>query len=66
LWYVDCNADIATCSTGHCHPQVVEAIQKQTEILIHIGSFIYCYRQMSNLAKKTCYMYYTKRQRFIS
>ncbi|MCK9306289.1 MAG: aminotransferase class III-fold pyridoxal phosphate-dependent enzyme, partial [Methanoculleus sp.] len=23
--YIDCVAGIAVCSTGHCHPKVVEA-----------------------------------------
>jgi len=50
--FMDCNAGIATCSTGHCHSEVVDAIKKQTETLIHMGGFIYCYRQMPDLAKK--------------
>ena len=27
--YLDLYAGHAVCSTGHCHPRVVEAIQKQ-------------------------------------
>lgn len=34
--FLDCAAGIAVCSTGHCHPKVVGAIQKQAENLIHI------------------------------
>lgn len=34
--YLDCAAGIAVCSTGHCHPRVVRAIQEQAEQLIHI------------------------------
>src|SRR4029078_12864233 len=30
------NAGVAVCSTGHCHPEVVKAIQEQAEQLIHI------------------------------
>jgi len=34
--FLDCAAGIAVCSTGHCHPRVVEAIQRQAERLLHI------------------------------
>jgi 4-aminobutyrate aminotransferase len=34
--FLDCAAGIAVCSTGHCHPRVVEAIQQQATRLIHI------------------------------
>ena len=34
--FLDFAAGIAVCSTGHCHPKVVEAIQGQAEKLIHI------------------------------
>ncbi len=34
--YLDCAAGIAVCSTGHCHPRVVRAIQEQASRLIHI------------------------------
>ena len=34
--YLDFAAGIAVCSTGHCHPTVVKAIQDQAEKLIHI------------------------------
>ncbi len=33
--YIDMSAGLAVCSTGHCHPQVVEAICKQAKTLIH-------------------------------
>jgi 4-aminobutyrate aminotransferase len=33
---LDCQAGVATAATGHCHPQVVAAIQEQAERLIHI------------------------------
>ena len=26
--FLDCNAGVAVCSTGHCHPEVVAALQK--------------------------------------
>ena len=33
--FLDCNAGVAVCSTGHCHPEVVAAIQQQVSELIH-------------------------------
>src|SRR5688572_32744596 len=27
--FLDCNAGVAVCSTGHCHPEIVRAIQQQ-------------------------------------
>ena len=47
VWDVDGNrfldfaAGIAVVSTGHSHPKVVEAIQKQVEKFIHISSDFY-------------------------
>jgi len=35
--FLDFAAGIAVVSTGHCHPRVVEAIQKQAADLIHIS-----------------------------
>ena len=34
--YLDFAAGISTASTGHCHPDVVRAIQQQAERLLHI------------------------------
>jgi len=50
--FLDCNAGVAVCSTGHCHPEVVRAIQKQAEQLIHMCGTDYYYRHMPELAKK--------------
>jgi len=50
--FLDCNAGVAVCSTGHCHPEVVRAIQQQTEKLIHMCGTDYYYRHMPELAKK--------------
>lgn len=50
--FLDCNAGVAVCSTGHCHPEVVRAIQEQTEQLIHICGTDYYYRHMPQLAEK--------------
>lgn len=50
--FLDCNAGVAVCSTGHCHPKVVEAITEQTKKLMHMCGTDYYYRHMPNLGKK--------------
>ena len=50
--FLDCNAGVAVCSTGHCHPEVVRAIQEQAEQLIHMCGTDYYYRHMPQLAQK--------------
>ena len=49
--YIDALAGIAVNNLGHCHPDVVKAIQKQAEKLIHVSNFYYNEPQ-SNLAEK--------------
>jgi len=39
--YLDLVAGIAVCSTGHCHPEVVEAITRQARELIHCSNLYY-------------------------
>ena len=34
--HLDFIAGISACSLGHCHPNVIEAIQKQTESYLHV------------------------------
>jgi len=36
--FLDLNAGIAVASTGHCHPKVVEAIQRQATQLLHYSA----------------------------
>jgi 4-aminobutyrate aminotransferase len=36
--YLDLNAGIAVTSTGHCHPKVVEAVQRQASELLHYSA----------------------------
>ncbi len=50
--FLDCNAGVAVCSTGHCHPEIVEAITKQAQTLIHMCGTDFYYRQMPDLGKK--------------
>ena len=39
--FLDFNAGVAVCSTGHAHPHVVEAIKKQVDEFLHICSADY-------------------------
>ena len=50
--FLDCNAGVAVCSTGHCHPEVVKAIQDQAARLIHMCGTDYFYEHMPALARK--------------
>jgi 4-aminobutyrate aminotransferase len=50
--FLDCNAGVAVCSTGHCHPEVVRAIQEQAAQLIHMCGTDYYYKHMPELARK--------------
>ncbi|HXI26031.1 MAG TPA: acetyl ornithine aminotransferase family protein [Pyrinomonadaceae bacterium] len=50
--FLDCNAGVAVCSTGHCHPEVVRAIQDQAAQLIHMCGTDYYYSGMPDLARK--------------
>src|SRR5215211_812955 len=50
--FLDCNAGVAVCSTGHCHPEVVKAIQEQAAQLIHLCGTDFYYEHMPALARK--------------
>lgn len=50
--FLDFAAGIAVCSTGHCHPKVVAAIQKQAAELIHMSGTDFYYESMPALAAK--------------
>ncbi len=50
--FLDFSAGIATCSTGHCHPEVVQAIQQQATQLLHISGTDFYYPLMVELAEK--------------
>ena len=49
--FLDCSAGIAVVATGHCHPQVVEAIQRQAARLIHMSGTDFYYENMVDLAQ---------------
>ncbi len=50
--FLDFAAGIAVCSTGHCHPRVVKAIQEQAARLIHLCGADFYYPVYAQLAEK--------------
>jgi 4-aminobutyrate aminotransferase len=50
--FLDFSAGIAVVSTGHCHPEVVSAIQKQAGELIHMSGTDFYYESMVTLAER--------------
>jgi 4-aminobutyrate aminotransferase len=50
--FLDFAAGIAVNSTGHCHPEVVAAIQKQAAELIHISGTDFYNEPLTDLAAK--------------
>lgn len=50
--FLDFSAGIAVVSTGHCHPEVVSAIQKQSAELIHMSGTDFYYESMVTLAER--------------
>jgi 4-aminobutyrate aminotransferase len=57
--FLDFNAGIAVNSTGHAHPKVVQAVQRQAEDLLHYSAsdfFLPIYSQMCHALAKTAPM----------
>src|ERR1700688_322443 len=50
--FLDFAAGIAVVATGHCHPEVVAAIQRQAAELIHMSGTDFYYPNMVELAEK--------------
>jgi 4-aminobutyrate aminotransferase len=50
--YLDFTSGIAVTSTGHCHPHVVEAIQRQATKFIHAQVNCYTHSLLSDLAER--------------
>jgi 4-aminobutyrate aminotransferase len=50
--FLDFAAGIAVTSTGHCHPEVVTAIQRQAGELIHMSGTDFYYEGMVTLAER--------------
>ena len=50
--FLDFNAGIAVVAAGHCHPRVVEAVQRQAAELLHMSGTDFYYENMVTLAEK--------------
>jgi 4-aminobutyrate aminotransferase len=50
--FLDFTAGIAVNSTGHCHPEVVRAIQQQSAQLLHMSGTDFYYEQLPRLAER--------------
>jgi len=50
--FLDFAAGIAVCATGHCHPEVVAAIQEQAAELIHMSGTDFYYESLPQFAAK--------------
>ena len=50
--FLDFTAGIAVVATGHCHPDVVAAVQRQAAELIHMSCTDFYYEGMVELAEK--------------
>ncbi|HEY1187680.1 MAG TPA: acetyl ornithine aminotransferase family protein [Gemmata sp.] len=50
--FLDFTSGIAVTNTGHCHPEVVAAIQDQSTKLLHMSGTDFYYRPQIDLAEK--------------
>ncbi len=50
--FLDFTAGIAVTSTGHCHPEVVKAVQEQAAQLIHMSGTDFYYELMPKVAAR--------------
>ncbi|MCE9582705.1 MAG: acetyl ornithine aminotransferase family protein [Planctomycetes bacterium] len=50
--FLDFTAGVAVCSTGHCHPEVVAAINDQSKKFLHMAGTDFYYAPQSDLAAK--------------
>ena len=50
--FLDLNAGIAVCATGHSHPRVVAAIRAQAEKFLHMSGTDFYYENMVELGEK--------------
>lgn len=62
--FLDFSAGIAVVSTGHCHPQVVEAIQRQAAELIHMSGTDFYYPLLVQFAERLAQMVPGPERRF--
>lgn len=50
--FLDFSAGLAVAATGHCHPEVVQAVQQQAAELLHMSGTDFYYENMVALAQK--------------
>jgi 4-aminobutyrate aminotransferase len=50
--FLDFSSGIGVVATGHCHPEVVGAIKKQSDKLLHMSGTDFYYPNQANLAEK--------------
>lgn len=50
--YLDFTSGIGVTNTGHCHPRVVEAVQRQAAELMHFAGTDFYYSIQADLAKR--------------
>jgi 4-aminobutyrate aminotransferase len=50
--FIDFHTGIGVCSTGNCHPLIVEAIKRQAEKAIHIPSADFYHEPVGKLAER--------------
>jgi 4-aminobutyrate aminotransferase len=50
--FLDFTAGIAVCSTGHCHPLIVEAVKHQADRLLHMSGTDFYYAPQKDLARR--------------
>ena len=50
--FLDFAAGIAVVATGHCHPQVVQAVQQQAAEFLHMSGTDFYYESMVQLAER--------------
>jgi 4-aminobutyrate aminotransferase len=51
-YFLDFAAGIAVVSTGHCHPEIVKTIHRQSETLIHMSGTDFYYPLLAELGEK--------------
>ncbi len=50
--YIDFTSGVGVVNTGHCHPKIVEAVQKQAEELMHFAGTDFYYDVQNELAEQ--------------
>jgi len=50
--YLDFNAGVGVCNTGHCHPEIVKVIKDQSERLLHMIGTDFYHRYQADMAEE--------------